>query len=421
MVTRRSSLEKSLAYLYPHFLPYWDYSQNELNPDEIGAQSSRAFWWKCLKNDSHIWDAKPVSMIKQPLPSCPFCNLKRLHPDNSLTVLYPAIAAEFDESKNGISASDVIGNMSAKKYWFKCLPAGHEWIASMGNRIGKGSNCPACYGRVAHEGNSLASLFPDVAAELNSQKSGVTADELVAGSERTVWWTCKVGGHEWETMPYTRTRFGTGCPYCTNQKINHQNSLVALFPQIALEFNEKKNGISANEVGAGALKHVWWKCSAKGHEWKSYISNRTSQMLGCPKCSARFTSKIENEFRQAFAKSGFFSDVESHPLRIADGKDKRRYLEVDIMASAGGRKIAIEYDGSYYHAGKETTDTRKTNELLVLGYIVVRIREQSHSIKLPFLDLENDLFLQFKHEYGKNGAKISASVEDILDSLKALI
>lgn len=417
MTQRKSPLGKSLAYLYPHFLAYWDYEKNDLKPEDIGAQSSKSFWWKCLKNDNHSWDAKPVSMIKQPLPNCPYCSLKRLHADNTLAVLYPRIAAEFHEKKNGIAANDVIGNVSSKKYWFKCSPAGHEWEASLGNRIRKNSNCPACYGRVAHAGNSLAALFPNVASELDVEKSGVTADMLVAGSERRVWWRCKAKGHEWETMPYTRTKFGSGCPYCSNQKINAENSLATKFPEIAKEFNVAKNGISAEEVGAGAFRYAWWKCLAQGHEWQSYVSNRTSQEMGCPKCSARFTSIIEKEFRNAFSVSGIFNHVDADPFRIAVSKDRRRYLEVDIHAVLDGQNIAIEYDGSYYHQHKEAADLRKTKQLLDLGYTVIRIREQSHSIKLPLLTFSHERFHQVTHEYKKSNTDISSTVQEVLKIL----
>jgi hypothetical protein len=414
---RVSPENKSLAYLYPQVLEYWDYSKNTVSPKAIGAQSSAKIWWKCLDKANHVWENIPSNIIRHPNNvRCPFCSLKRLHPDNTLAALYPNLAKEFDSEKNGLTPYDIIGNAGSAKYWWICSQQ-HEWNASLSNRVRKGSGCPACYGRIAHAGNSLQALFPEVAKELDVEKSGVTADQLVSGSEKRVWWKCKRRGHNWQTMVYVRTNLGSGCPYCSNQKINHENSLAALFPDIAAEFNAERNGFTADMVGAGALKWVWWKC-AKGHEWESAISNRTSQNLGCPKCSAKFTSKIENRFRKAFKDSGIFDAIEEHPLKLRLEKDTRKYLEIDILATLGDAKIAIEYDGCYYHRNKVDQDRVKTEKLLALGYIVVRIREQTKYEPLAFLDVQSQNFIQVGHNYHALSKDISPTVNIILESIR---
>jgi hypothetical protein len=192
-----------------------------------------------------------------------------------------------------------------------------------------------------------------------------------------------------------------------------------MFPDIAKEFNAEKNGISANEVGAGALKWVWWKCH-KGHEWESAISNRTSQGLGCPKCSAQSTSKIENLFRQALREQGIFDSIEDHPHRIKICQDKRKFLEIDIHALLGNTKIAIEYDGSYYHQNKMDKDIAKTQQLLDLGYFVIRIREKSSTIELPLLDFQHENFIQIKHDYQAKNKDISKAVNEIVVAVQDL-
>lgn len=417
-MSRVSPANKSLAYLFPEVLKYWDYSKNSVLPNEIGAQSNAKRWWKCLEQDNHVWDTAPLNITKRPNSvMCPFCSLKRIHPDNTLAALYPDLAKEFDSEKNGLTPFDIIGNAGSAQYWWTCAKD-HEWNASLSNRVRKGSGCPACSGRVAHAGNSLQTLFPEVAKELDIEKSGVTADQLVSGSEKRVWWKCE-RKHSWKTMVYVRTNLGSGCPYCSNQKINHENSLAALFPDIAAEFNAERNGFTADTVGAGALKWVWWKC-VKGHEWESAISNRTSQNLGCPKCSAKFTSKIENRFREAFKESGIFDSVEEHPLKLRLDRDNRKYLEIDILTTVGDRKIAVEYDGCYYHRDKIEQDRVKTEKLLSLGYIVVRIREQTKYEQLPLLDFKNSDFVQVEHNYRASNKDISPTVNIILKSIQEI-
>lgn len=410
--------DKSLAVLFPHTLAFWDYSLNTHDPYEIGAKSNQKVWWKCLDKDEHVWDAKPDSIVKSDNINCPYCTLKRLHKDNSLAVLYPKLAAEFHVEKNKVESNRIIGNNSSKKYWWKCSED-HEWEAILSNRVRLNSGCPACSGRVAHARNNLAVLYPEIAKELNVDKTGKEAHEFVGGSDIHVWWTCSAKGHEWKTAVSTRTKLGAGCPYCTNQKVNDENSLLALFPEIAAEFDESRNGMTANEVGAGALKWVWWKC-VKDHTWGSSISNRTSQSLGCPKCSSRFTSKIENLFRSALSQSGYFHKVETHPFRIKTSTDNRKFLEVDILCHLDNLKVAIEYDGSYYHKDKPDKDIDKTKKLLELGYLVVRIREQSASIGLPLLDFEHSNFVQVAHTYNARNKNIESTVQEILNKVASI-
>ena len=70
--------------------------------------------------------------------------------------------------------------------------------------------------------NSLATVHPEIAAELHpTRNQGLTADRLVAGSTKRVWWKCaKVPEHEWgPTSIESRTnkhpgKKRTGCPTC---------------------------------------------------------------------------------------------------------------------------------------------------------------------------------------------------------------
>lgn len=40
-----------------------------------------------------------------------------------------------------------------------------------------------------------------------------------------------------------------------------------------------------------------------------------------------------------------------------------------------GRRLAIEYDGAFWHADKTELDTQKSLDLLAAGYLVARLRE----------------------------------------------
>ena len=103
-------------------------------------------------------------------------------------------------------------------------------------------------------------------------------------SNKRVWWKCDKG-HESEATISSLTR-GSRCPYCSGNKLlKGYNDLATINPNLAKEWNYKKNGdITPNDVTSCCGKKVWWKCN-KGHEWEAKISNRAILKRGCPYCS----------------------------------------------------------------------------------------------------------------------------------------
>jgi hypothetical protein len=134
---------------------------------------------------------------------------------NALSHTHPQIAAEWHTTKNGDFTPDKLSPGSEKKAWWQC-PASpsHEWQMSVVNRTGRASGCPFCRGLKASADNSLAALFPDLAAKWHPRKNGtVTPAQLVAGSARKVWWQCpNDSDHQWEASVDIRTNGGCGCP-----------------------------------------------------------------------------------------------------------------------------------------------------------------------------------------------------------------
>lgn len=71
---------------------------------------------------------------------------------------------------------------------------------------------------------------------------------------------------------------------------------------------------------------------------------------------------------------------------------RRKQWRVDITAALpDGRKVAIEYDGSYWHAGKVDKDTEKSLDLLQAGFLVARLREDP----LPSLPISDERYAEF--------------------------
>jgi hypothetical protein len=61
--------------------------------------------------------------------------------------------------------------------------------------------------------HSLAVIKPEVSLEWHQQKNHLSLMQVSKGSDKKVWWQCKMG-HEWEATISYRTNNGTGCPLC---------------------------------------------------------------------------------------------------------------------------------------------------------------------------------------------------------------
>ena len=153
----------------------------------------------------------------------------------------------------------------------------------------EGAGCPYCTGRKASpEQNSLAKQFPALAAEWDDEKNApLTPRDVTTGSHKLIWWRCPKG-HSWRAAVYSRTTLGTGCPVCTGrQALAGENDLATLYPDIAAQWDEEKNGVlHPNNVTAGSNRRVWWKCE-KGHSYRAMIAQRVQRGDGCPYCANR--------------------------------------------------------------------------------------------------------------------------------------
>ncbi|MBR2444342.1 MAG: hypothetical protein IKB27_02950 [Clostridia bacterium] len=205
--------------------------------------------------------------------------------ENSLLVMNPKIAQEWNYAKNGKLRPEIVSASSHKKARWICSK-GHEWQAAISSR-NKGAGCPYCSGYFAIKGeNDLQTLNPTLASEWDYVKNnGLLPTDVTPNSNKKVWWICK-NGHKWQAVISSRNR-GNGCPYCSGQRlIKGKNDLQTINPILASEWNYEKNAeLTPAHVFPNSNKKVWWKCK-KGHEWEAIIQSRNNGR-GCPYCSGR--------------------------------------------------------------------------------------------------------------------------------------
>jgi hypothetical protein len=262
--------QNDLATTNPKLAKEWAKNNLPLTPKDLTAGSGKTVWWVCKKN--HSWQASPSTRSKG--VGCPYCsNQRALYKYNDLETKFPNIANQWNFEKNTpLTPREVIPG-SNKKYWWTC-PKGHDYEAKVSNRTSRGTGCPVCSNNHILKGfNDLATTHPHLAKEWSrSKNANKKPTEVVSGTNSKYWWECSLG-HEWLQSPNFRSG-GNGCPVCAHQQLlTGFNDLETMKPQLASQWNSKKNGIRPSEIMAGARFLAWWKCE-KGHEWQSQLRGR---------------------------------------------------------------------------------------------------------------------------------------------------
>lgn len=333
--------------------PRWNQG---LTPDQVHAQANRRLWWLCPVAPDHAWQTTPNKRIRK-RGGCPFCASKKLSQTNSLSLMFPDIAKQWHSEKNSRKVEEIVAG-SNKCYWWRCPAASdHVWRASPGRRTRTGTGCPFCVGRKASSTNSLAALYPDIAAQWDEEKNGpTTPSQVTARSGRRFHWKCPVApDHRWTTTVFARTQRSAGCLCCCGRQLSSTNSLEARFPEIAKEWDVVLNGgTTAGQIIAGSKSRHWWRCALSSeHVWKIRVGARTSGKSGCPRCqpkkqSARlaanlasgriFQSKLESVIARALLEPlGYRRQTVARETHCFDFGDE-------------GRNAVIEINGCRYHA-----------------------------------------------------------------------
>lgn len=219
---------QSLADLSPALCAEWHPTLNAtVVPSQLKAGSGMEVWWMCSVC-GHEYRAAVCSRTRKSKASgCTKCGRKKTVlarktplPNKSIVDTHPELVSEWHPLKNHSENPGSYKSGSRAKVWWKCKDCDNEWQASIKKRTA-GRGCPKC-GRARtiagrrrpRAGQSLADLFPDLAAEWFSQRNGdLSPSDFRKSSMARAWWKCRICGHEWNAVVCKRTS-GHGCRMC---------------------------------------------------------------------------------------------------------------------------------------------------------------------------------------------------------------
>lgn len=227
----------------------------------------------------------------------------------------PDLLNEWDFEKNQlICAPDEVVIGSHKVVWWKCPTCGHEWSASIRNRVKGFNGCGQCKEHCLTE----------------HHKEALRKKNLIVG----------------------------------------KTDLATTFPYIAKEWDfEKNENVTPLDVTKGSSQEFWWKCSTCGHEWKTSVYVRTSGH-GCPVCAKSTHSSIPEQLIFLYVHNLFPDTINSYKVPYL-----KSLQELDVFIPY--LNIGIEYDGVNWHSPKKRIlmDKNKDKILLEHGVTIIRLRE----------------------------------------------
>ena len=190
--------------------------------------------------------------------------------------------------------------------------------------------------------NDLATTHPELTKEWHPRKNGnLKPKDVSSGSHSLIWWIDEFG-HEWQATPHNRSK-GTGCPICAGKiVVPGVNDLASQHPELLDQWDFKLNkNISPNQVYKNSNLKVWWKCPKCDYKWYGVTPRATREDTICPNCYSEFRISYSEKAVALYIKKIDNTIIENYKPSYLKGK------ELDIYIP--NKKIAIEYDGVYYH------------------------------------------------------------------------
>lgn len=398
MVSKAAPLSES----HPDLVVHWMGNVKPADirtPDDFGIKARLECWWWCGRTAHERFTAVPGEHRYG--FGCPTCRAESRAEYERVMQLpvgeVPELVAAWRDERpfDGLRVVDLCGGVAGqnfgKTFSLRCAN-GHKLDTVVRRFVDVG--CPWCRGNAtrAHPHPPLSEADPELAATFHPTRNGdLTVDTVPENYREPLWWTsvqcCR---YEWQETIAERTlgrrpQAGRGHYYCPRCE-SVWGSLAWLDPELAAEWHEENSLTPWHVKPYSGDVVAKWRCIANPeHEWEASVVDRSSGRL-CPFCSTAGTSRVEQDFLAA-AQS---HDPDAAATRIGRWK-------VDVLVPSV--RLVIEYDGVYWHRGKQEVDARKTYDLVQSGFLVARLREND----LGNLDLDDPHLrqLSFRPGFGR--------------------
>lgn len=148
--------------------------------------------------------------------------------------------------------------------------------------------------------------------------------------------------------------------------------------------NIKDFQLTPSKITYGSNKEVWWKCPDCGASYLRKISSRTINNAKCTECSMAGTSFPEQLI------------YESLKIIYPDAENRYRGFGFEVDIFIPSINVAIEYNGSYFHKGREERDRQKKLYCETHGIKLIVIRDNGDFIYPMINEAGNEISVKGK-------------------------
>lgn len=299
--------EDNLVKICPDIVNWWDYEANApFVPEQFTKGAGYFAHLKCPDCGLELYtgihsllhtDSNGNTVISH-TGRCR--KYKAMESSNNLVTCYPQIKHWWNYEKNAPDLPEEYTMFSPKRVHFKCPDCGTESYKRITDAFTLNSEgiptlfkCPFCAGTkpIPHV-NSLAALYPDLAAECISASD---TDGIFPNSTSRVEWKCSMCGGRWFGLVVNRVN-GQNCPYCNDKlPLPGYNTVKVKHPDLINEewaVNENVFiGVDPDKVLDNSIEKAWWKCPNCNHLYLMSIKDRLMKLRrkhnSCTFCGGR--------------------------------------------------------------------------------------------------------------------------------------
>lgn len=350
--------------IHPVIAEEFYYEMNKKKPWDYTPISGVPVWWKCLYDETHIWEA-PISYRTSEASQngCPYCSGNRVSDLNRLDLKFPLLIKQWHKD-NPRPPSEYSFGSGEEVLWQCLINKDHVWKGKICHQSRKKNSCPFCTSQQVADSNRLSIHYPHLIIQWHSDNPGTPADYCTGSNERMKW-ICEVCSNIWYGTIVNRTRKKTGCPRCAARKRafesalpkKYEDSLAYKLPHLVDEWDDDNNG-APSEYTPGSGYKANWVCS-KGHKWCTMIATRSSGS-GCPECNNnRMYSKVAIEWLDNISNEEEFY--------IKHGANEGEYY-IEGVGYVDGfceeTNTVYEFHGDFFHGNPEVYPDREAKNRL---------------------------------------------------------
>ena len=287
---------------------------------------------------------------------CPICGGTKKNTKDS----FIEKARKVHGNKYNYSKVEYVTNK--KKVCIICPEHGEFWQDPHNHLKGRG--CPICGNKIHKSTKYTTDTFITAAKNIHGNKYDYTR-VVYKNLNSPVEIICPEHGSFFQS-PYLHLS-GSLCPICSRQITGIKKRITKE------EFIERAESIHKNKYNYSKANYITEKhkvciiCPEHGEFWQT--PDKHLHGNGCPKCTYPY-SKAENEIAEYIKGAIGEENIIVHDRTILKGK------EIDIFIPS--KKVAIEYNGLYWHDKDKNYHLKKTEDCNALGISLIQIFEDEY-------------------------------------------